>query len=933
MGIEIPKSLLDQLADKSSNIVILTPNQRLAAAINRSVGEQCQPGYTWVTPPVFALPHWINQCWETLQQTGADDTNKALLPPWQEEALWEQSIENSDLSPLLRPRSMAKPAMEASKNLTLWQLGGSDLSPYLNHNALSDTNSHTGCGSFITWEKALRARLNQLNVIRPVEVHQRVHRAFLQAELQALSTIYLYGFDDISPLHQAIIESASPQVITLETLINEVSADNANTLSPKQLLSPCIDTNQEYQAAADWALETLKTQPKAKIGIICTRMATDRATLERALCETFEPHYKLPQTARYSPPFNFSAGTPLGTAPLVADALLCLDLMLPKLEVANYCQWLHSPFWGEAEEQNNYLDRVNIENLLLKQQRYELRSAEFRYYCDQVAPELGRQLQQLEDRRRHHPNTALPSHWAEFFLEQLELLQWPGNRALDSVEYQHLQQWQNLLEQFASGNLSQLNYTLPQALSALKKLAMSTHFQAELPETPISVLGPLEAAGLSFTHLWVTGLNAHLWPTAAAPNPLLPVELQREHQMPHASADRELIYAKHLLAQYTQNSSTLIYSWAMSEGDQELAPSALIPSDLPLLTTKTNFSDSGTEISKSTSQSSSTNPLLELKDDRQGPPVKANEPINGGAGLLKNQAINPFNCFAIHRLGAQPPREPVSFLSAAQRGELLHRCYEIFWHTTRSHQQLQSMTVEERESTCVSAIEQALKESKAKKVDIYTPSFINIESKRLLKLMQQWLEEELTRAPFEVVAIEERTSLQLNHLTLNLRIDRIDRNQDGSYWFIDYKTGSPFSTDKTLTDSRLLEPQLPLYTQASTGTAAGDCTGIVYGFIGAKKQAWRGIVETNFTHINGITLPDKINPEWSWTSLCERWRNQLGELANEFTEGLAINYYFHPSQADYYQSLDTLNRRFEQDQIREYLGSFNANTTPQGEDL
>ena len=49
--------------------------------------------------------------------------------------------------------------------------------------------------------------------------------------------------------------------------------------------------------------------------------------------------------------------------------------------------------------------------------------------------------------------------------------------------------------------------------------------------------------GLRFDHLWVMGLHHEAWPQSANPNPFLPIALQREHKLPHSSADRELEFA------------------------------------------------------------------------------------------------------------------------------------------------------------------------------------------------------------------------------------------------------------------------------------------------------------------------------------------------------------------------------------------------------
>ncbi|MFL0798275.1 MAG: PD-(D/E)XK nuclease family protein [Cellvibrionaceae bacterium] len=916
-------------ANPSGRALLITPNQRMAAAINNAWGQKHEAN-TWLPPSVIALPHWLQQSWDNLQNAAASGTQKAILPPWQEEALWEAIIAKSDhASGLLRPLSLAKAAMEASRNLALWQITDNHLASYL-----EALNTHSGLKALLDWEKDFNETLNPLQCTRPVDTQLRVLEGFQHNELSAIESIYLYGFDDIAPLHKAIIENAAESLHWLTEPEGAPTTPDSGSQN-KVSTQAYPDTTEEYKAAASWALGIVSQQPDVKIGIICSQMASDRSKLERILNDTFEPHYKHPSTPRYTAPYNFSAGIPLGSTPLIADALSCLNLLLPAQSTDDYCRWLQSPFWAissheirDAETENDPIERqplnelsirVRIEELLRKQQRHELRSAEFRYFCEKASTELGQVLQTLEDRRRHHPNTAFPSQWATLFSEHLDSLNWPGTRSLDSIEHQQQQQWQNLLEQFAAGDLSQQSYTLPQALRLLQRLCMTTHFQAEQPETPVNVLGPLEAAGLSFTHIWVTGMNAHQWPAAAAPNPLLPPELQKTHNMPHASAEKELAYAKTLLAQYQQNGDDIIFSWSKADGERELAISPLI-AELPI---HPQVQAQATDQNKTQTRETNTQAnscQLEIIQDVQAPAISAAEPTRGGASLLQQQAINPFNAFAIYRLGATSSPEPVSYLSAAQRGELLHHCYELFWKTVKDQSTLLALSEEQLAAQCDAAINQALSEAKRQRPATFSETFVDIEWIRLRQLMLRWLEQEKERAPFTVTGLEERTSINIHQLTLNLRIDRIDQLQDGSLWFIDYKTGNPKS-HKVITSERLLEPQLPLYAQANhqADIKSASCSGIGFAFVGAKKQGWLGIAKQNPNQLKDIKLPEDINPTWDWDSLNQQWQQEIGALAEEFMQGIATNCYYHTSETNYTAELFPLNRYYEQEQLLQYL--------------
>ncbi|MEZ5393002.1 MAG: hypothetical protein R2724_09040 [Bryobacterales bacterium] len=54
----------------------------------------------------------------------------------------------------------------------------------------------------------------------------------------------------------------------------------------------------------------------------------------------------------------------------------------------------------------------------------------------------------------------------------------------------------------------------------------------------------LESAGAEAEHLWAMGMDDESWPAPARPNPFLPIKLQRERGLPHASAEVELAFAR-----------------------------------------------------------------------------------------------------------------------------------------------------------------------------------------------------------------------------------------------------------------------------------------------------------------------------------------------------------------------------------------------------
>jgi RecB family exonuclease len=145
---------------------------------------------------------------------------------------------------------------------------------------------------------------------------------------------------------------------------------------------------------------------------------------------------------------------------------------------------------------------------------------------------------------------------------------------------------------------------------------------------------------------------------------------------------------------------------------------------------------------------------------------------------------------------------------------------------------------------------------------------LEVERGRLQTLLSRWLEIERARTPFTVVAIEEAREVQLATLELRVRLDRVDRLDDGSEVIIDYKTGR--CSRKDWLAPRMNEPQLPLYAVAGESP---HTRAIAYARVDSVKPEW---------------LASDYEDEAQWAALCADWSADLALLAAEISAGLAL---------------------------------------------
>lgn len=880
------------------NALILVPNNRLRNHLLRAIGLQKKTASAWIKPNIQSLSQWLDSQWEALQNKGISYACVTLATPLQRQILWEAVIKNSALGEtLLQPKPLAQQADSAFKNLELWQLSDSVASDYF-----SDAKSNSA--QFAIWSQEFKHALSLQSCITRESSYARIAQAFIQGDLPKPEEIYLEGFDDLPPLIQAILTAANDKLIRFP-----------NQKAPHtQIIRTQTDTTEaEIRAAALWSKAQLKQAPESVlIGIVVPNLGQCRDQVERIFTQVFDAHSLLPNSPRYTLPFNFSAGTPLGSTPLISSLFEMLALQDSDWPLEKLCNLLHSPFWGDDPQEA--VARAHLISELRKLGRISINTSDLRHCASKLEeriPEfsnlgLSNRFETVGNLLRRRFDNKTASEWLKIFDEILTTMNWPGTRRLDSQEYQQLTQWFEVRDQFAriDNHSAPLSYT--QACRYLRELADKTPFQAQTPDSPIQILGALEAAGLQFSHLWVMGLSDNQWPPMPAPNPLLPLHLQREHNMPHASATRELEIAQGLTKRYKESALEVIFSSAHGDGDNELRPSALIR-DIPLtpLVEILNQQDSEMANYYVALQESSQ---LEIIQDTNGPSLGTKEPQRGGSSIFKYQAACPFEAFVRLRLGANNPDEPTIGFNSAERGNLLHDSLAAIWRELKTSTVLASLDDSAVHTLINNITHEIIGKAQARNPRKLGKVYCELEQKRLTQLLCEWVAGERERPAFEVIAIEQEQEIAFAGLTLKLRIDRIDEFSNGDRLLIDYKTGN--ASAKSWQGERFTEPQLPLYAVTSENIAA-----ISFAQINRKVQKWDGLGELHDASLS----QSGIKPADDWRLQLQEWQTQLQQLASDFIAGDARVDFKDITLQSYAEDLAPLTRLADTDSLTQFF--------------
>lgn len=883
----------------SSEDLIITANDRLRRHIVRAwdVERQAQGLNAWQAPKILPLNRWLERQWQFLVERGYPGCRAVIASRHQRQLLWERIIAQSPSgSGLLQAEPLARQAETALRSLELWAI---DLDSLSETGPFAEPNSR----AFADWLTQFREQMHQAGLITPETAHRILLKAFAEGALVRPERIWLEGFDDLPPLHRKILEAATDELIMLP--VNKME-------SPSLIRTQAPDSETEIRTAALWSLEQLSKDPNAVIGIIVPDLGQRRAQVERLFCEVFEPLAERPENARYTLPFNFSAGVPLASTALVHSALSLLRLGLDQMPLEPLCSLVHSPFWSEPETE--LVLRTQLCERLRRLGKMTITGSDWRYLSQSLSEQLAltgpenlaERLQQFDQHRRRLPRNTAASDWAEAFRQQLALLGWPGPRRLDSQEYQQLGQWYELLESFAELDATGLSLTLADALKQLNQLAQQAPFQAQTPDSPIQILGILEGAGLRFSHCWVLGLHHRQWPPVPEPNPLLPLDLQRREQMPHASAERELHFARSLTDNYRHSATQIIFSSPGSDDQGDLTPSPLIRAlpETPL----DDLLQGSQSAHQRHSQRLADARRLEALNCSQGPQVNISAPAPGGSSLFKHQAACPFNAFAQLRLGAREPDLPALGLSPAERGTLLHNALASLWKELKTSAALVALEESELSERIKQACQQALEPVRKRRPRELGPEYCALELERLEDLIQRWLSLEKVRPPFTVVATEQRQEIDYAGLKLTLYIDRIDELENGERLLIDYKTGADLKTTQWLGE-RPDEPQLPLYAV----TQSEQIKGLAFAQLNPKALQWIGLGELN------SPLPGLKPPQENWQTQLQEWDSVLSTLARDFIAGDARVDFKDAGAQRFSEALLPLNRALEADLIQDFL--------------
>jgi probable DNA repair protein len=720
--------------------------------------------------------------------------------------------------------------------------------------------------AFSAWLSAFDDACRSSNLLSAARLPLSLAEA-LNNDSAARPPLLLAGFDRTTPAQQTLIAAwGNVAVLPLGEPATQIEFHQAP------------DPASELTACALWCQRRLASDPHSRLLVVTQDASTRRGEIERAFLRFAQSGATVPAS---SPLFEFSLGVPLAQIALARSAALVLHWLTDPI-AEHELDWLLSTGQLAASPEESLALTAFVRALRrkgLQRTRWSL--------ADLVRQQPGAPLpaswlarltqaqQRLTDFSRRPQS---PIAWSELVSQLLEIAGWPGARPLASTEFQAHRRWQQVLDDCASLGFDGLRVDWPGFLADLDRAVAGTLFAPESHGAPILIAGPAESAGLTADAIWFLGADEESWPPRGVTHPLLPLIVQRQAGMPHASPKLDWDLAATTTRRLLASAPEVHFSVPHQRDGVDLRPSRLV----------VQFAGAPLPLPPDLVAPPAPAPLtIDIDDATQIPFPPGDAP--GGAATLTAQSQCPFKAFATYRLGAQSWDPAEAGLTALERGLLLHAVLNSVWagppRGIRTHAEL--LALPDLSAFVADHVRRPLQSNLPSRArECMPPRYLELEEQRLTGLVAEWLRYESARLPFAVLDTEQKSAASIAGLTLRLRLDRIDRLIDNSLLVIDYKTGDvkPAAWDLPRPD----DVQLPLYAGFALDPALGPLGGLVFAKVRTGKVEFAGrLRDAKATLRSDLRSTTNLVKLPLTAEQISAWKNYIADRAKDFLAGRA----------------------------------------------
>ncbi|MBV9303564.1 MAG: PD-(D/E)XK nuclease family protein [Acidobacteriaceae bacterium] len=816
---------------------LVTPSPLVAAvAAQQFSAHRLQSGLSsWERPAIFSIEAWLAASWHEARYNSPEIPT--LLSPAQERVLWQTIIqaEHPDLFDLSATARLARRSAQL-------------LAEYHIPSEGEFWNDNLDAQEFQQWNRAFRRKCRDEGWITRADLWALLPQWVGTGHSPPKQTIFA-GFTTSTPAMQQLKHALGELAITEPLRGQEPGIAAARS---------CTDLAEEIEFAARWARTRFEAQPSSSIGIFVPDLAANRSLIERTFRRVFYPSSALSATNGQSGVFHISAGAPLRDQPVIAAALLLLELARPRIHHADACSILRSPYIKGAASERSARALADIELRKLREIDVSLRQVEWASRNCALLSQMWPDVRRIARKRPDHLDLAA---WSEFIAALIEALGWPGDADLSVEEQGLVETWKDALSSLIALGMVAGRVSYATALTHLKSILAEPGYCTGDWFSPVQILDSRDAPSLEFDYACLTGLSDETWPPPPNLSALVPLQLQRAHGVPGSSLESARRERERRTAALFSTAPVLAVTYS-----GRLSPAAEGFCD------KHAGNDLASWPGKLPRQSYARTQLDEIEDFK-APPYQSTGETRGGTSLIKAQSLCSFRAFAQKRLNANPLEDACFGFDARDRGTFLHEALRYVWEQLQTQARLRDTSPDELRTLVREAVTRAVNRDQG---SAFHEQNSLAERERLENLILDWLLLEAARKqPFAVEMTELKRNMQIAGLDLSIRMDRIDRLRNNKLILLDYKSGE--AKRAQLEGERPSEPQLLMYAAA----LGEDVEGIFFGQL--KPRDLRAVGFSCREHFSDRTAEVKVN----WHSFLQESRQNIERIARAFLEGYA----------------------------------------------
>jgi len=838
----------------------------------------------WIAPNVQDWQSFARAAWDARRR---DD--RLVMSGLQEQRVWARIAGESGVDAAVLPgprRRLAAMAMDAHA-LVCWYARR-----FLDARARREWQQDGA--AFSAWLDRFEKMCGELGCVSasrvPLEAIDTLKSGMLKTEAEKRAPLLLYGFDRMTPVQKELFDAWG-----------EWKLADAGEAAERIEYFAAEDSAGELRACAAWCRERLKAKPDGMLLVIAQDVAKRRGEMERAMLEAGADGAAIR--------FEFSLGVPLSGVGVARSARLMLrwlDGALGEQEM----DWLFSTgYAGATEEETSALERAMRKVRDRSDQRPEWPLKTFIAECARDLPAAWAQRMSAAQGKLQAAakRAASAMEWAEMAPRLLDEMEWQRARTPASAEFQATRRWQQVVEACGGLGFDGQRMRWSEFVAELESAVGETLFAAESEGAEVVIAGPAESAGLHADCVWFLGAQEGAWPARGEMHPLLPADVQRNEGMPHGSPQVDWDVARAMTERVIRSAPEVVFSYARQAEGVDARASRLV----------TQVAGEAKRMPDEWAAARAREDLTERVEDAGRIPLPvsgASAAVRGGASVLTAQSVCPFKSFATVRLGAKAWDAAELALTAMERGQLLHAVLEAVWNPDAGGigSQDELKAIGDLTTFVAGHVQTVVQNEAPERVrEQMGPRYLELEQQRLTRLVTAWLEFEKTRLPFTVLKRESIEQINIGGLTLRLRLDRLDKLDDGTLLVVDYKSGDVSAHMWDL--PRMEDVQLPLYARFGLDRSDGDLGGLVFAKVRAGNMCFAGRVGDAVATLLPSCGRTALAKNPMTAKELEDWEKQIEKLARDFLEGEAMVDPIDPAKTCERCGLDALCRISERE--------------------